>query len=203
VGWCSASCWRLFLPSYSSNTPTRRQRLNPSPPHPQISAQLRTRAAKIRLLALDSDGVLTDGGVYMSDDGHEFRRFDIKDGLGLKRVMEAGIAVAIISGADSNQVLRRAQKLGIAEAYVGVKDKLARLLEICQRMNLALDQVAYMGDDLPDLLVLDQVGLPCAPVDAVEAVKSRALWVASKPGGFGAVRELCDLLVEITPSPAG
>jgi 3-deoxy-D-manno-octulosonate 8-phosphate phosphatase (KDO 8-P phosphatase) len=163
---------------------------------PQISDELRTRVAQIRLLALDSDGVLTDGGVYMLEDGREFRRFDIKDGLGLKRVMEAGIAVAIISGADALTVVQRAQKLGIAEAHIGVKDKLARLLEICQRMSLTLDQVAYMGDDLPDLPVLERVGLPCTPADAVASVKDRALWIASKPGGFGAVRELCDLLLE-------
>jgi len=161
-----------------------------------ISPDLRTRLAQIRLLALDSDGVLTDGGVYMSDDGHEFRRFDIKDGLGLKRVMQADIHVAIISGADSNQVIQRARKLGITEAYVGVQDKLARLLDICQRLNLTLDQAAYIGDDLPDLPVMDRVALPCAPADAVAAVKDRAFWIASKPGGFGAVRELCDLLID-------
>lgn len=161
---------------------------------------LHERAGKVRLLALDSDGVLTDGGVYLFEDGREFRRFDIKDGLGLKRVMALGVEVAIISGSASAPVRQRAQNLGIAEIHLGIDDKLAVLRTLCSERGLKLDQVAYMGDDLPDLPVLEQVGLPCAPADAIDEVISRALFVSQNPGGYGAVRDVCDLLCSaLTP----
>jgi 3-deoxy-D-manno-octulosonate 8-phosphate phosphatase (KDO 8-P phosphatase) len=151
----------------------------------------------IRLLALDSDGVLTDGGVYLADDGHEFRRFDIKDGLGLKRVMQAGLQVAIISSASCEVVRIRAEALGIKHVYLGVQDKLACLKQVCSQLGINLDQVAYMGDDLPDLPVIQAVGFPIAPADAMDKVKSLATMVTLKAGGRGAVREVCDGLVKI------
>lgn len=157
---------------------------------------LKSLIAKIRLLAMDSDGVLTDGGVYVMEDGTEFRRFNIKDGLGLKRVMEAGIHVAIISGASNTSVVHRAHKLGIKDVYVGVEDKLELLMEICQRLGISLEEVAYIGDDLPDLPVLQRVGLPCAPADAVSQISKLADYITEPTGGFGAVREICELLVK-------
>lgn len=156
---------------------------------------LHKRASQIRLLALDSDGVLTDGGVYIDDEGREFRRFDIKDGLGLKRVMQAGIHVALISGSDAEPVLHRARKLGITEVHIGVSDKLACLEEICVRLGIQLHEVAYMGDDLPDLPVLRAVRLPCVPADAVVEMNEVAIIVTEKAGGVGAVREICELLI--------
>ncbi|MDX2163663.1 MAG: HAD-IIIA family hydrolase [bacterium] len=153
-------------------------------------------AASVRLLALDSDGVLTDGGVYLFDDGREFRRFNIKDGLGLQRAMQAGIVVAIVSAAPAEIVLRRAAMLGVAYAAVGVKNKLDHLQGLWRELNINAAETAYMGDDLVDLPVLNAVGLPCAPADAVDAVKSASRFVSRQPGGYGAVRELCDLLIQ-------
>lgn len=154
---------------------------------------------KVRLLALDSDGVLTDGGVYVDDRGLEFRRFDIKDGLGLKRVMEAGIHVAIISGSDAKPVLHRARNLGIDEVHVGVTDKLRCLQGICERVGVMLDEVAYIGDDLPDLAIMDHVGLACAPADAHELVIAKARIITRSRGGQGAVRELCEIIYSDQP----
>lgn len=151
---------------------------------------------RVRLLAMDSDGVLTDGGVYVFEDGQEFRRFDIKDGLGIKRVMAAGIPVAIISASVSTAVEHRVRKLGINEIHLGVRDKRAALVEICARLDVALDEVAYIGDDLPDLPILESVGWPCAPADAVPVVRAAARRVTLNPGGYGAVREICDWVLE-------
>jgi 3-deoxy-D-manno-octulosonate 8-phosphate phosphatase (KDO 8-P phosphatase) len=156
----------------------------------ELSDDLRERIQRIRLLALDSDGVLTDGGVYVDEDGNEFRRFNIKDGLGLKLVMEAGIHVSIISGSESRAVVHRAKDLGIIEVHTGVVDKLKCLLAICERLKISLEEVAYMGDDLPDLPVLERVGLACTPTDAVEELLAAAHFVSKRRGGDGSVREL-------------
>lgn len=161
-----------------------------------MNDDLRSRIANIRLLAMDSDGVLTDGGVYIMEDGTEFRRFNIKDGLGLKRVMEAGIHVAIISGASNTSVVHRAHKLGIKDVYVGVEDKLELLMEICQRLDIFLEEVAYIGDDLPDLDVMQKVGISCAPSNAISQISELADYVTDPAGGHGAVREICNLLMK-------
>lgn len=150
----------------------------------------------IRLLAMDSDGVLTDGGVYIAADGQEFRRFDIKDGLGLKRVMQAGLHVAIISSASCQAVQVRANVLGIEHVFLGVKDKLTCLRQLCVRLDFAVEQVAYMGDDLPDIPILQAVGYSIAPADAVMVVRQMVCYVTSKQGGHGAVREVCDLILD-------
>ncbi|NJL92900.1 MAG: HAD family hydrolase, partial [Anaerolineae bacterium] len=138
---------------------------------PSAALSLEQCAARVKLLALDSDGVLTDGGVYMAADGQENRRFDIKDGLGLKRVMAAGIRVAIVSGGSApGPVTLRAHALGIEEVHTSIPEKLAVVKALCEKFQINLEEVAYMGDDLPDLPVLAAVGLPCAPADAIEAV---------------------------------
>lgn len=168
-----------------------------------MNERLLAQARRARLLALDSDGVLTDGGVYLFEDGRQFRRFNIKDGLGLKRVMRAGLHVAIISASQVEAVRHRAVQLGIDELHLGVADKLAVLRQLCATHDLTLAEVAFMGDDLTDLPVLQQVGLPCAPADAVEAVRAAAALVTSSQGGHGAVREVCDLLVALQPTSAG
>jgi 3-deoxy-D-manno-octulosonate 8-phosphate phosphatase (KDO 8-P phosphatase) len=144
---------------------------------------------------MDVDGVLTDGGVYVLDDGREFRRFSIKDGLGLKQVMSAGIRVIWISASKCQSIHHRAHGLGIMDVHLGVKDKQALLEKMCHEMEIPLDRVAYIGDDMTDLDVLKHVGLPCSPADAVEVVKRQAVYVTQVPGGNGAVREICDLLV--------
>jgi 3-deoxy-D-manno-octulosonate 8-phosphate phosphatase (KDO 8-P phosphatase) len=149
----------------------------------------------IRLLALDSDGVLTDGGVYIFEDGHEFRRFDIKDGLGLKRIMRVGLEVAIISSGSYMAVRVRAIELGIKHVLLGQPDKLECLKVLCRTLDIRLDQVAYIGDDLPDLPVLQSVGLPIGTVDAVSEIRQAVVYLTSARGGHGAVREVCELFL--------
>jgi 3-deoxy-D-manno-octulosonate 8-phosphate phosphatase (KDO 8-P phosphatase) len=169
---------------------------------PMPDPQLQERLGAVRLLASDVDGVLTDGGVFIFEDGSEFRRFDIKDGLGLKRVMRSGRQVALISSSSSTPVLQRAARLGITEVFLGVEEKLATLRKLCERLDLALSQVCYIGDDLPDLGVLRQVGVACAPADAHAAVLAEVQYVTQARGGYGAVREVCDLIVQAGPDHA-
>ena len=151
---------------------------------------------QIKLLILDSDGVLTDGGVYYFEDGTEFRRFNIKDGYGLRALMDADIEVAIISRSPSLPVQQRAKQLGIKHVFLGAKDKLTTAQELTKALNLTLQQTAFIGDDIPDLTLLENVGFPITVADAVEAVKEKTVYVTVKPGGHGAVREVCDLILK-------
>lgn len=153
------------------------------------------RFAQVKLLGLDVDGVLTDGGLYYTETGEELKKFNVKDGLGLKRVMEQGIAVAILSSSAGQATLHRAQRLGIAHVFIGVEDKLAQLQMLCGKLELALPQVAYVGDDLVDLAVMQAVGCPVAVADAMPENQSVAVYVTQRRGGEGAVREVCDLLI--------
>ncbi|MEE3096507.1 MAG: HAD-IIIA family hydrolase [Pseudomonadota bacterium] len=154
-----------------------------------------TDYADIRLLVMDVDGVMTDGKITYSSDGQEFKSFNIKDGLGIKRAQTSGIETAIITGRTSPMVERRARELGIAHLVQGREDKLSALSDLVDQMNLSLDQVAYIGDDLPDLTAIESVKLGACPADAAIEVKSKANWVSTREGGDGCVRELCDLLV--------
>ncbi len=155
----------------------------------------RTRASALRLLALDVDGVLTDGRLYYGNDGEELKAFNIKDGLGLKLLQRAGVAVAIITGRRSQIVERRAAELGIAHVVQGREDKRVALEELCASLGLALAQCAYMGDDLPDLGALRAAAIGLAPADAVDAVAEAADWQSRYPGGGGCVREACEQLL--------
>ena len=154
-----------------------------------------TEFADIRLLVMDVDGVMTDGKITYTSDGQELKSFNIKDGLGIKRAQASGIETAIITGRTSPMVERRARELGIAHLVQGREDKLAALSDLVDQMNLSLDQVAYIGDDLPDLTAIESVRLGACPADAATEVKSKANWVSPRGGGDGCVRELCDLLV--------
>ena len=154
-----------------------------------------TDYADIRLLVMDVDGVMTDGKITYSSDGQELKSFNIKDGLGIKRAQASGIETAIITGRTSPMVERRARELGIAHLVQGREDKLAALSDLVGQLNLSLDQVAYIGDDLPDLTAIESVKLGACPADAATEVKSKANWVSTRSGGDGCVRELCDLLV--------
>ena len=153
------------------------------------------RARKVRLLCVDVDGVLTDAGMYYGPDGEVLKKFNTRDGMGLARVRQAGVAVAIISSEDSAIVHARAAKLKIDDVFCGAANKRAAIDELCVRHGLDLEEVAYIGDDLNDLPALECVGLPCAVADAVEAVKSVAQYITERRGGDGAVREICELLV--------
>jgi YrbI family 3-deoxy-D-manno-octulosonate 8-phosphate phosphatase len=150
---------------------------------------------KLRALVLDVDGVLTDGGMYYGPSGEGLKRFNVKDGLGLRLVGEAGLEVALISGENSEILKRRAEKLKIDNVFVGVEDKLKTLKDFLSPKGIGLDEVAYVGDDLNDLPALKAVGLPIAVSDAVPEVRRAVKWVTSRRGGDGAVREVCDRIL--------
>lgn len=150
---------------------------------------------QLKLLVLDVDGVLTDGRVIYDNHGNETKAFNIKDGLGIKLLQNAGIEVAIITGRQSAIVERRAAELGITQVIQGREDKLSALTELLAKLGLRDEEAAYMGDDLPDLSAIQRVGMGCCPADAVDDVRDQADWIATKDGGHGAVRELAELLL--------
>lgn len=152
-------------------------------------------AKAIRLLALDVDGVLTDGRIYYGNNGEELKAFNIKDGLGIKLAQRAGIEVAIITGRRSAIVERRAAELGITHVIQGREDKLVALEQLCAQENYALHECAYMGDDLPDLPAVKASGLGLTVADAAGAVREAADWCSAASGGCGAVREACEALI--------
>jgi 3-deoxy-D-manno-octulosonate 8-phosphate phosphatase (KDO 8-P phosphatase) len=156
---------------------------------------IETRTALIRLLALDVDGVLTDGLIYYGNNGEELKAFNIKDGLGIKLLQKAGIHVAIITGRQSDIVLRRAGELGIPDVIQGREDKYQALLELCERHDLRLEQCAYMGDDLPDLAAILAAGLGMTVANASAPVLDAADWRSAHNGGCGAVREACEFIL--------
>lgn len=154
------------------------------------------KAEKIRLLALDVDGVLTDGGLYIGAGNETCKRFNVQDGLAISCAIRNNLIVAIITGRQSEIVCRRAAELGISEIYQGVKDKKEMLKNIAAKHALQLTEIAYMGDDLNDLSALSVAGLACAPANAVQEVKARAHFVAAKNGGEGAVREVVETILK-------
>lgn len=156
------------------------------------------RATKIRILVLDVDGVLTSGQVFFGPDGKEsMKGFDIQDGFGIKLLQSVGIECAVITGRHSKMVLGRCDELGITNVFTGVQDKKLALLELQQRVtfNPAVD-LAVMGDDWPDLSIMQSAGLRIAPAQAHEAIRQVAHYVTQAKGGFGAVREACDLILK-------
>ena len=152
-------------------------------------------ARRVRLLALDVDGVLTDGRLYLSAAGEELKVFHVRDGSGLVALQRAGISVAIVSGRDSAAVVRRAAELGIAHVRQGVADKGAELERLLASLGVAPEATACVGDDTPDLPMLRRAGLAVAVADAHPSVLAAARWVTPSPGGRGAVRDVCDLLL--------
>ncbi|MDG0978906.1 MAG: HAD-IIIA family hydrolase [Halieaceae bacterium] len=146
----------------------------------------------LKALALDVDGVLSDGRLYYGNDGEELKTFNIRDGLGIKLLQQAGINVAIITGRTSNIVARRARELGIEHIIQGREDKVTALQELCARLHLTTEQVAYMGDDLPDRKAIIVAGFGATVADGSDDIKAVADWQSNKPGGAGAVRELAE-----------
>ena len=159
-------------------------------------AQLRTRAARLRLLLLDVDGVLTDGTVLISSSGHEAKPFSIRDGAGIVYAQRAGLEVGLLSGRPSDATTRRAVELGIKTVIQGGPDKRTLFQKLLADKHLEAADVAYMGDDLLDLPVLLAAGISAAPADAVDDVRSRVDWVSGRAGGHGAVREYIELLLK-------
>jgi len=161
----------------------------------RTEAELAARAASIRLILLDVDGVLTDGAVVVYGDGSEGKRFAIRDGISLVWAQRAGIKVGLLSARHSPTTAARAAQLGITLIYQGVASKADTYDQIVGDLVLNDEQVAYMGDDIVDLAVLKRAGLSSAPADAVAEVRSRVDFVATQPGGGGAVRELVELIL--------
>ena len=160
-----------------------------------FSSEVRERARRIRLLAMDVDGVLTDGGMYYGENGEELKKFNTRDGQGVALVREAGLKTAILTRESTPIVTRRAAKLRVDDVQMGVLDKLTALRGIAERHRLGLDEVAYIGDDVNDYEVLCHVGLAVAVRDATRLPRSVAHYVTDAKGGEGAVRELCELIL--------
>ena len=164
-------------------------------PHSSSWSDLQRRGGQIRMLALDVDGVLTDGRLWYSPSGEALKVFDVYDGQGLAALKEAGFMLAILSGRSGDAVARRAEDLRFDEVALGLSDKGAALDDLLVRHQLSEEQICFVGDDLPDLPVLSRVGLPLTVPAAPEAVRSVALAVTEAAGGRGAVREVCDFLL--------
>lgn len=164
-------------------------------PASSITADVTDRAARIRLACFDVDGTLTDGGLGIASDGSEFKTFHVHDGLGLKLLLQNGIEVAIITARQSPIVAHRARELGITRLLQGCTDKLTAMLELAHELGLDETQVAFMGDDLPDLAAMQRAGLAVAPANAHPWTAKHAHWRTQGSGGQGAARELADLIL--------
>lgn len=175
----------------------------PSPPPVLADAELCARARRIALVLTDSDGVLTDAGVYYSERGEELKRFSIRDGMGVERLRNAGIATAIVTGEKSGSVVKRAEKLGI-RAYLGVKDKAALLPAILAEHGVEIGQVAYIGDDVndvPAMRAIRESGLIGAPADALTMVLAEVHHRTEEPGGHGAFRGFAEWILALREEP--
>lgn len=159
-------------------------------------AQAAQKAKAIKLLVLDIDGVMTDGRLYFSAEGEVLKVFNILDGQGIKLLRSSGVEIAIISGRRSEALAKRASDLGIVHLYQGREDKINALDELLSELQLDYQQVAHLGDDLPDLPVIRRVGLGMAVANAYELVKQQADWCTKARGGEGAVREACDFIMK-------
>ncbi|PKO44141.1 MAG: phenylphosphate carboxylase subunit delta [Betaproteobacteria bacterium HGW-Betaproteobacteria-4] len=156
---------------------------------------INARAANIKLVAFDIDGVMTDGGLHYTDDGHELKTFNVQDGLGVVLLRRAGIKVAIITGRTSNVVNCRAKDLGVEHVFHGVGDKGAVSGQLLEQLGLQWSELAFMGDDLIDLPAMTRCGLAIAPANARPVVKERAHLVTAASGGKGAVREAIEFVL--------
>ncbi|MGR9100110.1 MAG: 3-deoxy-manno-octulosonate-8-phosphatase KdsC [Gammaproteobacteria bacterium] len=158
--------------------------------------ELKNKAARIRLLTLDVDGVLTDGRLFFDNQGNEYKAFHARDGHGIKLLRRSGVEVAVISGRKAESVKLRMESLGIEHVFQGQEDKIAALEEIAGRLGIRVEESAHMGDDLLDLPVMKRAGFSIAVNDAHFAVKDYADWCTQLPGGAGAVREACDFIMQ-------
>lgn len=164
-------------------------------PASAVAADVRQRAANIRLACFDVDGTLTDGRLHVDDEGRESKSFHVLDGQGLVLLRRSGVAVVLITARDGQAARRRAAELGV-EIFTGAKDKLAQVRLLCEKHSVGLEQVCFMGDDLPDLGALAAVGFAVAPSNAHPWILPRTHWQTRSAGGNGAARELCDLILD-------
>lgn len=161
-----------------------------------LNPELIARFKNIKLLVLDVDGVMTDGGLTIGDDGQEYKTFHAHDGLGMKLLKASGVELAIITGRTSNVVKKRAESTGVAHFYQGAEDKLATFYDLMKASGLQANQCAFMGDDVVDLPPMLQCGLALAVPNSPALVLAHAHYVTSKSGGQGAVREVCELIMQ-------
>lgn len=154
------------------------------------------KAKKIKLVIFDVDGVLTDGSLFYGDDGQEYKAFNSQDGHGMKMLQESGVLVGVITGRTSNVVAHRMKNLNITHVYQGKLHKLPAYEELIQKLSLSPEQVAYVGDDVVDLPIMIRVGLAISVPGGHELAKRHAHWVTSRQAGFGAAREICELIMK-------
>ena len=156
----------------------------------------RSKLKNIKLLLLDVDGVMTDGGVYIAESGDRFKKFNIQDGYGIVKLQRTGVRVGIITGGNSKMVQRRAEELGIADVYQNFDDKMTAYEQVKKKYNLRDEEIAHVGDDDLDLPVLKKVGFSAAPADAIPEVRKQVHFVSKRRGGEGAVREVIEVLLQ-------
>ena len=161
-----------------------------------MTEDVRDKAARVTMLILDVDGVMTDGSLYYSAEGEAIKMFNVRDGAAIKWLQRAGIEIAVITGRHSLETQARADELGIKTVIQGAFKKLPVFLEFLEKSGVPAEQVAYMGDDYHDLPLLKRVGLSMAPADAIDEVKNAVDWIASVPGGRGAVRAAAELILK-------
>ncbi len=161
-----------------------------------VSQDVLARAARVRLVIFDVDGVLTDGKLFFDQDGREYKSFHARDGHGIKLLQGTGVATAVISGRRSQSVALRMESLGIRHIYQGCENKLEAFDQLRLELALAPDEIAHVGDDLLDLPIMRRVGLAVAVADAHFSIRQHAHWVTANPGGAGAAREVCDLVMK-------
>lgn len=160
-----------------------------------MDSAIKEKAQKIKLVVFDVDGVMTDGGLTLGDDGQEYKTFNTQDGLGMKLLSDSGVALAIITGLTSEVVKNRAENTGVQYIYQGIHNKLEAFNDLIEKCNLAPEQVAFMGDDVVDVPPMKRCGFGISVPAAPDNVKAIADYVTNKSGGKGAVRELCELMM--------
>ena len=162
-----------------------------------LTLQLKNKIKKIKAIVTDVDGVLTDAGLYLDENGNEvFAKFNIQDGYGTVIAKDCNLEIIVISGRKSLCTENRCKSLGIKHYYTGILDKLTKLLEVAKELNLALDELAYIGDDFIDLKAMNSCGLKFAPHDARDGVKQHVDYITLATGGHGVFREVVDLILE-------
>jgi YrbI family 3-deoxy-D-manno-octulosonate 8-phosphate phosphatase len=161
------------------------------------ATNLADKIMNLRCLLTDSDGVLTDGGMYYSENGDELKKFNTKDGMGFKLLKKHGFITGIISGENIELLKRRANKMKVDEVYLGIQNKMKVIEELCEKHQLAYEEVAYIGDDINDLEVVKRVGLGCSVKNGMECIRENADYVTSVKGGEGAVREVVELILKM------
>jgi len=165
------------------------------PTHLRIVKSPRKVFKDLKLFATDVDGVLTDAGMYYGESGEELKKFNTRDGMGIKLLQAEGVMIAIITMEQTKIVARRAKKLGVTEVFQGAKDKVSVLAHLSEKFNIPFEQMAYMGDDVNDVGALQTVGYAAAPADCVDQVRQMVHYICQKKGGEGAVREVIDMIL--------